>query len=614
MTTKKKRVSLDVFEEAVLPTLEQKHKKDAAKIQADIDENYSIYELDDENKETKVKFTVSAPTKAATEDGDEQTEDERIASAVEKALAKFQKPGDRNPLGETGATKKFTVPAECKRYGQLKAFTAKSVGGTDFAPDERAFRFGMWGLAARGNATAKEWCAEHGIGLHEKKFSDELLQKLHSEGTNTAGGYLVPEEFGTDLILLREQYGVARRLCKIVPMASDTRTDPRQTGGLTSYFVGEGAAGTESTMAWDQVRLTAKDLMTLSRMTNQVNADAIINFGDTLAYECAYSSALKEDQCLFLGDATSTYGGITGVRQEADEQVDGGDGRHHHRHHQGVEHHARVAGAGRLRERGRLAPQYADTTNAPCGSATATSTTAVMVKRLLAAGGNTRWRSRTATAARARCSSATRSSSARCSRAPRRRRRCSPCSVISRSRPASATASRTSSASASTPRRRAVGVRAQRGRVRPSSGSTSTSTTSVTAPRPARSSRSPPADRVIDRLFGGLSHSTETRFPMIHLQARNLRCCSARRRPRPPPEARRSTGAARTTRRFASSSRPAPARTAAAASRCSRRLRSDAGDAVRDDHGGPDRAGDDFARGGVLHRPQIARSATARSS
>jgi HK97 family phage major capsid protein len=87
----------------------------------------------------------------------------------------------------------------------------------------------MWGLAARGNETAKAWCAEHGIGLHEQKFSDELMQKLHSEGTNTAGGYLVPEEFGTDLILLREQYGVARRLCKIVPMSSDTRTDPRQT-------------------------------------------------------------------------------------------------------------------------------------------------------------------------------------------------------------------------------------------------------------------------------------------------------------------------------------------------------------------------------------------------
>jgi HK97 family phage major capsid protein len=85
-------------------------------------------------------------------------------------------------------------------------------------------------------------------------------------------------------------------------MASDTRTDPRQTGGLTSYFVAEGDAGTESTMGWDQVRLTAKDLMTLSRMTNQVNADAIINFGDTLAYECAYSSALKEDQCLLIGD------------------------------------------------------------------------------------------------------------------------------------------------------------------------------------------------------------------------------------------------------------------------------------------------------------------------
>jgi HK97 family phage major capsid protein len=320
----KKKVTLDVFEESVLPMLQQKHKPkngDISALQKAITDEYFIYEEGDEGVKTQVKYSVSTPPKAAGEEGDgaePQDLKSMIAEGVTEALkAMGHKPG--NPLGNGGGTsggeKKFTVPAECKRYGQLKAFTQKSVAGSEFTADERAYRFGMWGLAARGNETAKAWCDEHGIGLQEKKFSDELLQKLHSEGTNTAGGYLVPEEFGQDIIILREQYGVARRLCNMVPMSSDTRTDPRQIGGLTASFVGEDQAGTESTANWDQVRLTVKDLMVLSRMTNQVNADAIINFGDKLAYECGYATALKEDQCLFLGDASSTYGGITGVRQ-----------------------------------------------------------------------------------------------------------------------------------------------------------------------------------------------------------------------------------------------------------------------------------------------------------
>jgi hypothetical protein len=39
----------------------------------------------------------------------------------------------------------------------------------------------------------------------------------------------------------------------------------------------------------------------------------VINMGDDLAGEIAYAFALKEDQCGFIGDGTSTYGGMQGV-------------------------------------------------------------------------------------------------------------------------------------------------------------------------------------------------------------------------------------------------------------------------------------------------------------
>lgn len=312
-TVKKKRVSLDVFEESVLDMLTKRHGRKVEEIQKAIDDEYFIYELDDEGKEIQIKYSVVMTAKEQA--APEPVTKEMVAAVVAEAIQEIEKENPRNPLGNPEVKKKFTVPAECKRYGQLKAFTRDTIPGSEFKADERAFRFGMWARAAMGSLTAKEWCQQNGILLVEKRYTDDLLQKLHSEGTNTAGGYLIPDEFGADLIDLRERYGVARRLCKNVPMSSETRSDPRRTGGLTGYFVAEGGAGTESTGSWDRVGLTAKDLMVLTRMTNQVSADATLNLGDTLAEECGYAFSLKEDQCFLLGDATSTYGGITGVRQ-----------------------------------------------------------------------------------------------------------------------------------------------------------------------------------------------------------------------------------------------------------------------------------------------------------
>jgi HK97 family phage major capsid protein len=164
----------------------------------------------------------------------------------------------------------------------------------------------------QGQPAARDFCGQHGIRVVEQKFSDDLLQKLHQENVNTSGGFLVPEEFSADIIDLKETYGVARRLFGNEPMTSDTKTFPRRTAGLTAYPVGEGAAGTESTSSWDQVRLTAKDWMVLTRMTNQLNADSVINWADKLAYEIAYAFASRKTSG-FNGDATSTYGGITGL-------------------------------------------------------------------------------------------------------------------------------------------------------------------------------------------------------------------------------------------------------------------------------------------------------------
>src|SRR6185369_8440017 len=85
--------------------------------------------------------------------------------------------------------------------------------------------------------------------------------------------------------------------------------------GLTAYFFNDddGTGITASDKSWDSVNLAAKKLGVLSRVSRDLVDDAIINMVDDLAQEMSYAFAVKEDNCLFIGDGTSTYGGMQGI-------------------------------------------------------------------------------------------------------------------------------------------------------------------------------------------------------------------------------------------------------------------------------------------------------------
>jgi HK97 family phage major capsid protein len=194
------------------------------------------------------------------------------------------------------------IPVQSRfRYGELKAYKGDNS-------EEKAFLAGMFFIGALlKDNKAIGWCKSHGIDMD--------FRAALGENQNQLGGVLVPEEVEQTVIDLREKYGVARQECKVTPMMSDTKTVPRRTGGLTAYFVDENPSSgiTESDKNWDNIRLVARTLATLTRYSMQLSEDAIISVGDDLTTEIAYAFALKEDQCLFLGDGTSTYGKIYGV-------------------------------------------------------------------------------------------------------------------------------------------------------------------------------------------------------------------------------------------------------------------------------------------------------------
>tara|TARA_R100001460_G_scaffold23359_3_gene47097 strand:+ start:123 stop:1511 length:1389 start_codon:yes stop_codon:yes gene_type:complete len=226
--------------------------------------------------------------KAAKADEDEDMEDKATPKSITLNRRKAVAP----------ATKMAPAFHRPKVWSKVKNFKSDSSGDAV----EKAMRFGHWLLASRGNRKSLNFCDTNGIEV-----------KAHTEGVNSAGGFLVPEEFENELISLREQFGVFRRNARVRPMSSDTLRVPRRSATLSASFVGEATAGTESTMTFESVLLVAKKAMVLTTVSNELNEDAFVNLADDVAGEIAYALAKKEDECGFTGTGSSAFGGITGV-------------------------------------------------------------------------------------------------------------------------------------------------------------------------------------------------------------------------------------------------------------------------------------------------------------
>lgn len=218
-----------------------------------------------------------------------------VSEAVKEAFA-AHKPTAALVTHKADKPKPDPIPAECKRAGALR-----HVKGAD--ADVKCYQFAQWLLAGFGNTKSADYCKTHGIPL----------TKAQGEAVNTAGGFLVPPQFESMLIDLREQYGVFRRNAGMVRMASDVVYVPRVTGDVTAYYVAENASITESEQTFDQISMTARKIATLTRYSSELAEDALINIGDELAGNIAWAFAKKEDDCGFNGTGTSTYCGITGL-------------------------------------------------------------------------------------------------------------------------------------------------------------------------------------------------------------------------------------------------------------------------------------------------------------
>jgi HK97 family phage major capsid protein len=175
---------------------------------------------------------------------------------------------------------------------------------TNYDSIQDAFDCGQWFRASfLGHEGARQHCRDRG-----------LIKGALSTGIDTAGGILTPLPLQNAVVTLREKFGVARQNALVIGMGAGDLVIPKLATEISAFFVGEGTTIPTSDISLNSVKLSAKKMATLQVFSNEISDDSVVSIAEMIAESVAQSFAILEDQCVFLGDGTSTYGGVNGLQ------------------------------------------------------------------------------------------------------------------------------------------------------------------------------------------------------------------------------------------------------------------------------------------------------------
>ena len=129
-------------------------------------------------------------------------------------------------------------------------------------------------------------------------------------GTDSEGGYLVPDEFEKTLVKGLEENNIFRQLATVIQTSSGDRKIPTIASHGTALWVDEAGAYTESDDAFGQVTLSAHKLGTLMKVTEELLNDSVFNLESYIANEFARRIGAAEEEAFLTGNGTGKPTGI----------------------------------------------------------------------------------------------------------------------------------------------------------------------------------------------------------------------------------------------------------------------------------------------------------------
>ena len=129
-------------------------------------------------------------------------------------------------------------------------------------------------------------------------------------GSDTEGGYLVPDEYERTLVEALQEENIFRSLAHIIRTASGERKIPVVSSKGTASWIEEGGAFPESDDAFGQVTIGAYKLGTTIKISEELLNDSVFDLESYIAREFARRIGTKEEEAFFTGDGSGKPLGV----------------------------------------------------------------------------------------------------------------------------------------------------------------------------------------------------------------------------------------------------------------------------------------------------------------
>jgi HK97 family phage major capsid protein len=168
------------------------------------------------------------------------------------------------------------------------------------------------GAGSRGGRASSEYQRAFWNAMRTRSGEglDPVIKNALQIGTDTEGGYLVPDEFERTLIEALDEENIFRKLANVITTSSGDRKIPVVASKGTASWIDEEGAITESDDAFGQVSIGAYKLGTMIKVSEELLNDNVFNLESYIAREFARRIGSKEEDAFFTGDGSGKPTGI----------------------------------------------------------------------------------------------------------------------------------------------------------------------------------------------------------------------------------------------------------------------------------------------------------------
>lgn len=166
------------------------------------------------------------------------------------------------------------------------------------------------------NDTAKKYEEREAVRIIRESRLGKLQQmRIQSTLTDAAGQFLLPKPFLAEIFVTLEEFGVARRLFRGIPMSSKNLDLKDVASKPTIFWENENAKIRETTIEFGEKQLVAKKLAALLPWTLEFQEDEVFGFITLASQLFGEEIARAEDSAGFVGGGVSDTGngGFTGM-------------------------------------------------------------------------------------------------------------------------------------------------------------------------------------------------------------------------------------------------------------------------------------------------------------